>query len=78
MIQNATDFLRECRKDKAFKNAVDLIDNKHIIDFAEAYAELRLFNAVAQSEQFCSCDAPLIRTGDSSSEYCGLCGKDLD
>ena len=44
MITNATEFLRECRKDKAFKNAVDAIDNKIIIDFAEAYAELRLSN----------------------------------
>jgi hypothetical protein len=51
MIKNATEFLRECRKDKAFKKAVDAIDNQHIIDFAEAYAELRLSNVVGRSEQ---------------------------
>ena len=31
-----------------------------------------------QSEQFCECDAPFIRTSNNGGEYCAMCERDLD
>ena len=43
------------------------------------YAELRLSNFVVRSEQYCECEAPLIRTGTcgDNQEYCGICEHDI-
>jgi hypothetical protein len=45
-------------------------------EFAKDYhtEELTLNGVVASK---CKCDAPLIRTGDKDSEYCGKCELDL-
>jgi len=45
----AKEFLKGCIKDKAFKEAVDLIDNAIIIDVMEAYHQSRV-NAISDEE----------------------------
>lgn len=77
MITTAKQFLIECRKNKAFKEAVDAIDNQYIVDFAESYAELRLSRVAEQSEQFvCKCGNPSNCT-EGNTDNCWDCGKPI-
>ena len=50
---------------KNIEDAIEIVKNCHIPD-------------VAQKGTFCECEAPLVRTGNNSNEYCGICGKDIN
>jgi len=34
-------------------------------------------NATVAEVAFCNCDAPIIRTGEKNTEYCGICCKNI-
>lgn len=44
---------------------------------SELKTELKLLIASVVKSSYCVCDAPIVRTGEFTKEYCGLCGKDI-
>jgi len=48
------------------------IQDCYVNDYREYWKEVK-----KELKQNCTCDAPLIRTGVDTDEYCGICGKDI-
>ena len=52
-----------------------------ITDLLKKYEakQLLIHSVVGRSEQYCECEAPLIRTGTGGDdqEYCGICELDI-